>query len=98
MRMSPYRLSGNVPIGAGHEASCTSRGDIDDESQRTGPNENSGGRESQRAEPGASGRADGDGLPAGQASGVAIKMKVMPAWSIGYVAKLDCGASRRRCG
>jgi len=69
MRMSPYRLNGNVPIGAGWLRSfCSARGDIDDESQRTGPNEDHGGGESQRTQPGAGGRVDEHELPASQAA------------------------------
>src|SRR5882757_5847853 len=71
--MSSCQLNGNVPMGAGgREQSCPARGDIDDESQRTGPNEDYDGREEQRTEPGAGGRADGAGLPAGQASLAAL--------------------------
>jgi hypothetical protein len=108
MRMSPFQLNGNVPIGTGwREPFCASRGDIDEESEGTESDHYHGGRESQSAEPSAGGRDAWVELSAGQACLAAISgprrrgLGASAPWQAGItaqapaVAGASAGALRR---
>src|ERR1035437_8720944 len=100
-------LSENVPIGAGWRSSSCPLGDIDNESEGAEPDDDHGGRERQRTDPGAGGGTDGLGVAAGQAPLAAVaggrrgRLDPSAAWPGGLAAQgprrasASAGALRR---